>query len=133
MRQRPLPFWVNCIDQTIGDRRNVWLPSDLDALIGLAAKRPDGDYTRHADLPNEEKARALVDRSNAIIHTIYLPVNHPVRGEEYEGLPRQRDIELVTNYQWLQYRHMSSEKLGLPWQGQVCQVGAFWAWISIRN
>lgn len=124
--------WVQCVDRAVGDRTQIWQPTNLDALIYLAGKHPDRSYTRHSDFPDDQLASELVGRSDAIIHTFSLSRNSEHIGVEYEGQVRGIDRYYLLDYPWMQYKQFSALALGEPWQVSICQSGPFWAAISVR-
>lgn len=125
--------WIECIDRKIGERQEVWQPTSLDALVNLAGRNEERNYTRHNDFPGTEgNVQAYMARAQAIIHTHALPIDQPLQLQNYEGGARSMDLYYLKEWPWMTARRYSAPYLGSPWKLEICQKGPFWAALSLR-
>ncbi len=131
--------WIDCIETTIGPRKNIWQVSWPDTLINLSHNKPKRDYSRTADFPHIDLLIAkLVARTEVILHPFALPIDQGVRPgevnfeETYQGQARASDFQFLKTNRWLPYAKYAAPNLGKPWQWQVCQNGALWAGVSLK-
>ncbi|MGK5086165.1 hypothetical protein WDW86_01290 [Bdellovibrionota bacterium FG-2] len=127
--------WVNCIDATIGARTKIWQPHWPDVLVQLAGKDPNRDYTRAVDFQNVD---ALIEKhahsSEVIIHSLFLPLDHPLTRGDFRGPPRGEDLHFVTDYPWMPFKQYSAASPTMKgWSLQICQRGPFWAAVSLKG
>jgi len=125
--------WVSCIDEKIGDKTKIWLPTALDVLVDLHKIKRERDYWGHNCFPEHpDRIANHMKKVNVMIHTWALPTDDVMVSKNYTGAPRSYDIDKVTNYPWIQYREYTAPRMGEPWRGTVCQRGPFWAFISLK-
>ncbi len=125
--------WVDCIEETIGNRKKIWQPHWPDLLVEMAGRDPDRDFSRAVDFPNIEP---LIERHastrDAIVHSLYFRPEEVVGDSDYRGVARSRDVAFVTEYPWLPFKNFAAPHQGAGWTYQACEIGPFWAGISLK-
>lgn len=126
--------WVDCIEEELGPRTQIWQPGLPDVLVELSERIPDAHLTRYNDFPNTRPlAEALMDRSEAVIHTIHWMERYRyILGEtsDYRGPSRPEDLRFfeVLDMPWL-----LASRDRKNWDYRICQIGPFWAMLMLQK
>jgi hypothetical protein len=134
--------WVDCIDNTIGQRQRIWQPQWPDVLVELSGRNPKRDYTRAVDFEGiDHLLKKHAESSEVIIHSWFWGLEEPISKQDYSGNPRIQDIETLTDHPWLQFKQFNALKMNEgtvalgsnKWYLKICQRGPLWAALTMRE
>lgn len=126
--------WVDCIDQTIGPRKQIWGTYYPDVLVELALRNPSREFRRNVDFAGlEPLLQYFGTTQEVIIHSFHFPdPEFSLSPTDYQGPPRLADREFFRTSRLVEFQHPHALKLK-NWNMKICQVGPFWAAVSYKD